>query len=91
MYIKSKFSHQKKFKSYAPKAWVINHDRIAYDTDYIKYKNFMFRLKEYYAKNNNYDNKIVIKNVKKQPKNKPSIKFKKYKNKNALVVKKAGV
>lgn len=91
MYIKSKFSHQKKFQSYAPKAWVVNRDRAEYDTDYIKYKNLIFQAREYYEKNNNYDNKIVIKNVKKQPKNKPSIKFKKYKNKNVLVVKKAGV
>lgn len=90
MYIKAKFSHQKKFQSYAPRAWVVNRDRAEYDSDFIKYKNFMFKLKEYYEKNNNYNNKIVVKNVKKQTKNKPAIKFKKYKNKNALVVKKAG-
>lgn len=89
MYIKSKYSHQKKFKSYAPRAWVVNQNRSQYDSDFIKYKNLIFKAREYYEHNNNYENKIIIKNVKKQSKNKPSIKFKKYKNKNALVVKKA--
>ena len=59
MYIKSKFSHQKKFQSYAPRAWVVNRDRNEYDTDYIKYKNLIFQAREYYEKNNNYKYELI--------------------------------
>lgn len=91
------FQNQKKFKSYQPTKWVTNPLRNQYDTDYIKEKNLYFRLKEYaekqnkinYQMNKNYSN-VIVKKVSKN-KEKSSINFKKYKNTNVLVVKKAGV
>ena len=86
--------NQKKFKSYAPNKWVINPIRNKYDSDFNKDKVMLFRIRDflkeqannYYKLNNEYENIVIKKVTKKQ--NKPSINFKKYKNKCALIVKK---